>query len=142
MANELTQITVGSLSVDAMVGHFDAAAPGVGAQFLENASTYDERYAGTLGIEISMQKIARALERAGAGEMQPSLVLDVGSGSGNSVFALAKLFPEAQILALDLSPNMVAIIQRPSRPRGRWVSASRSRWPTRLSSGRVPVIST
>ena len=113
--NPVTTLQSGALCVPAMVGHFDPAAPGVGTQFLENAETYDARY---LDIDATAAKIGLALGRAGAAAMAPRLIMDVGSGSGNSVFALAHMFPQAQIVASDLSPDMVGIMQRRAVQRG------------------------
>ncbi len=104
----LTTLAVGPLTVPAMVGHFDPEDPGVGRQFLQDAADYDQRY---LAIDGMAAKLARAMDRAGPESLPPQTIMDVGSGSGNSVFALAKLYPDAQIIASDLSPNMVAIMQ-------------------------------
>ena len=108
-------LVAGGVSVQAMVGHFDPTAPGVGTQFLENAATYDARY---LNIDASATKIGWALDRAGVERSRIHMIMDVGSGSGNSVFALAHLFPQAQIIASDLSPEMVAIMQQRGVQRG------------------------
>ena len=114
-SNPLGMFRAGNVSVPAMVGHYDPSEPGVGAQFLAEATTYDARY---LDIDASVTKIGWALGHAGANGMKPGLILDVGSGSGNSVFALAHMFPEAQIIASDLSPDMVAILQQRGVQRG------------------------
>ncbi|TMH04634.1 MAG: class I SAM-dependent methyltransferase, partial [Betaproteobacteria bacterium] len=41
----------------------------------------------------------------------PSLIIDIGSGSGNSVIPLADLFPDANIVATDISPQLLAILR-------------------------------
>jgi ubiquinone/menaquinone biosynthesis C-methylase UbiE len=115
LRGSLTNIAVGDRSVPAMTGHFDPAAPGVGTQFLRDAAIYDARY---LDIDGSARKIEHALEHAGAAGLKPKMILDVGSGSGNSVFALAHLFPNTHIVASDLSPDMVAIMCRRAEQRG------------------------
>jgi len=113
--NCLETLLVGGISVPAMAGHFDPQAPGVGSQFLENAATYDARY---FDIDASARKIDLALDRAGIIRSNVKMIMDVGSGSGNSVFALAHIFPQARIVASDLSPDMVAIMRHRAIQRG------------------------
>ncbi|MGB3404532.1 MAG: class I SAM-dependent methyltransferase [Microcoleaceae cyanobacterium] len=42
----------------------------------------------------------------------PSYILDIGSGSGNSVIPLLQMFPKAHIIATDLSVNLLAILSK------------------------------
>ena len=39
------------------------------------------------------------------------MILDIGSGSGPSVFALMDIFPHTHIVATDISPNLLAILR-------------------------------
>src|SRR5207248_9280280 len=41
----------------------------------------------------------------------PKIVIDIGSGSGNSVIPLADRFPDADIVATDISPQLLAILR-------------------------------
>ena len=43
---------------------------------------------------------------------QPSRILDLGCGTGSSTLLLAKAFPNAQIVGLDLSPYMLVYSER------------------------------
>ncbi len=81
---------------------------GVTSQFLENADTYHQRYYNN---GYWRYLISRAfdfmLERDKA---VPLRLLDVGSGSGNTVFAAAAEFPNATIVASDISPDLLKIL--------------------------------
>ena len=48
-----------------------------------------------------------ALEQALADVPAPKRALDVGSGTGVATFAVARRFPEAEVVGIDLSPQMV-----------------------------------
>jgi ubiquinone/menaquinone biosynthesis C-methylase UbiE len=80
---------------------------GVTAQFLGNADTYHKKYLNYARIE---SPIKRALKQSPFDRDAPT-ILDIGSGSGNSVIPLLKLFPDSTIVACDISPNMLAILR-------------------------------
>src|SRR5207244_8311540 len=80
---------------------------GVTAQFLEEAGTYHQRYTAH-GYFRNL--IEAAVRRAGIGEVHA--VLDLGSGSGNSVVPALELFPTADIVAVDISPQLLAILKQ------------------------------
>lgn len=79
---------------------------GVTDQFLANAATYHERYANVPYfrelIERAFQKITLPAD---------AVVLDIGSGSGNSVFGCLDLLPDAHVVATDISPDLLAILR-------------------------------
>ena len=80
---------------------------GVTDQFLENAAEYHRRYSD---VGHFRQLIDRAL--AGLGDIgDPEVILDIGSGSGNSVIPLLDRFPQAFVLATDISPQLLAILR-------------------------------
>lgn len=83
------------------------AAPGVTAQFLENAAQYHERYFDTSYWSLVLAPAFEAIGNPAA----PRTILDIGSGSGNSVFPLADRFPQADIVATDVSPQLLAILR-------------------------------
>lgn len=71
------------------------------AAFDAAAHSYDE-------VAALQREVAdRLLERLELLRMQPSQILDLGSGTGYCSAALAKRYPKARITALDLSPAML-----------------------------------
>jgi SAM-dependent methyltransferase len=84
-----------------------AAKVGVTAQFLDNAEHYHQAY---LNVEYWRWLIDNAL--AAAHDLgEPRTIIDIGSGSGNSVLPLADRFPAATIVATDISPQLLAILR-------------------------------
>lgn len=79
---------------------------GITSQFLEDASIYHEKYTNT-GYFKSL--LTRALSRIDDLPESPR-ILDIGSGSGNTVFPCLELFPDCRIVATDLSPNLLKIL--------------------------------
>lgn len=55
---------------------------------------------------------ARLLERLDYIRLQPAIVVDVGAGTGHLSKALAQRYKGAQIVALDLAPNMLRTARR------------------------------
>jgi len=84
-----------------------AAKTGVTAQFLEEAAEYHRRY---LDTSYWAKQLDEAFATAG-GVAPPRTIIDIGSGSGNSVLPLADRFPHAQIVATDISPQLLAILR-------------------------------
>jgi SAM-dependent methyltransferase len=80
---------------------------GVTAQFLEHADEYHRNY---LSLDYWRFLLGKAFDRIGdIGD--PALIIDIGSGSGNSVIPLADRFPRANIVATDISPQLLAILR-------------------------------
>jgi len=65
------------------------------------AARYDE--SAVLQAEVR----ARLLERLDYVTLDPSVVLDAGCGTGHSSQALAERYPQARVVALDLSEGML-----------------------------------
>lgn len=84
-----------------------AAKVGVTAQFLERADEYHRAY---LNVEYWRFLLDKALTAAGP-LPDPVVIIDIGSGSGNSVIPLAWRFPDADIVATDISPQLLAILR-------------------------------
>jgi SAM-dependent methyltransferase len=80
---------------------------GVTEQFLEHADTYHARYSNNTYWAMLLEV---ALARMRFSEA-PRCIIDIGSGSGNSVLPLLKQFPHANIIASDISPNLLAILR-------------------------------
>jgi ubiquinone/menaquinone biosynthesis C-methylase UbiE len=55
----------------------------------------------------------RALEQV---EPPPRRVLDLGTGTGDGAFAVARRFPEAEVVGIDLAGSMIAEARRKTAP--------------------------
>lgn len=75
-------------------------------QFQGGAETYAKHYEKFGFFE---QLLRRAVGMAGVSDAQA--ILDIGSGSGNSIVPLLNLFPTASVIASDLSPQLLAILR-------------------------------
>jgi ubiquinone/menaquinone biosynthesis C-methylase UbiE len=76
-------------------------------QFLQDASTYAERYNDTTHWK---QLLAIAQRHCAVNVAQPR-ILDIGSGAGNSVMPLLELYPGASIVASDLSVPLLQLLK-------------------------------
>ncbi len=75
----------------------------IAKNFSRAAPTYD-KYA------VLQQEIGkRLLERLDLIQINPSLILDIGSGTGFSTKRLAEKYPSAQILNLDIAKGMLSV---------------------------------
>lgn len=79
----------------------------IGEQFLEGAEDYHRKYTNTGYFKGHIQN---ALQRITFPRSAPS-ILDVGSGSGNSVIPCLELFPESPVVATDLSPILLRMLK-------------------------------
>ncbi|HEY2630299.1 MAG TPA: class I SAM-dependent methyltransferase [Usitatibacter sp.] len=84
-----------------------AARNGVTAQFLENAHEYHERYGNLEGFRTLMSRLLAGI----AGDADTRFILDIGSGSGNTVIPLLDLYPGAFVIATDISPQLLLILR-------------------------------
>ena len=84
------------------------------------AATYDAH--GVLQREVN-QRLLSHLELI---KLAPARVLDLGCGTGASLPALRKSFPEAQVIALDIAPGMLA------------QARARTPWLQRMIGSRTP----
>jgi ubiquinone/menaquinone biosynthesis C-methylase UbiE len=78
--------------------------------FRENAADYAERYQNVAHHEAVLRD---ALEKAGWGKnyLEPLIILDIGSGAGNTVIPLLNILPHAQVIASDLSLELLLILK-------------------------------
>ena len=88
-------------------GALDAAPSGVTAQFLEHAADYAERYGNVAHFRVMLDDALARLDPPPA----PRMILDIGSGSGNSVIPLLDRFPDAIVVATDISAPLLAILR-------------------------------
>ena len=82
-------------------------AVGVTQQFLDNAETYHARYSDN---DHWKHLVTQALDLAGVDRQAALKILDIGSGSGNTVFAATDLLPNSVIYANDISPQLLKIL--------------------------------
>jgi len=69
--------------------------------FARAAQTYEAH--AVLQAEVA----SRLLERLDGIDLQPKRILDAGSGPGPGASALAKRFPDAEVIAVDIAPPML-----------------------------------
>jgi ubiquinone/menaquinone biosynthesis C-methylase UbiE len=94
----------------------DRLGTGVTRQFLEDASSYHQKY---FDIGYSNYMLSIALDAIKIDVHPDDLILDIGSGSGPSVFALMNSFPECHVVATDISPDLLAILRTCLSEKGR-----------------------
>jgi SAM-dependent methyltransferase len=94
----------GPVLVDRALSPFHLAS-----QFIENAQTYHQRNFERLDF---VDLIDRCLKLADIDRERTLDVLDIGSGSGSSVFATCRLLPRAEIYATDISPQLLGMLAR------------------------------
>jgi SAM-dependent methyltransferase len=86
---------------------------GVSDFLLAGAEEYYRRFEH-YGYAFSL--LQRAIQRF---PQPPSgVVLDVGSGFGNTVIPLLEVYPKVSIIASDISPDLLAILRREATSRG------------------------
>jgi ubiquinone/menaquinone biosynthesis C-methylase UbiE len=85
---------------------------GVTGQFLEDAATYEKKYTSE---DWWRTLLNTAFARVPV-ERDTAAVLDLGSGSGNSVIPALDLLPGADIVATDISPQLLASLRRQLTP--------------------------
>jgi malonyl-CoA O-methyltransferase len=86
----------------------------VGPSFSKAASAYDA--VAALQRQIGERLLARVVETPCA---QPQTILDVGAGTGYCLSRLAQMFPDAELLALDIAEGMLSTLAGRSDLRGK-----------------------
>jgi SAM-dependent methyltransferase len=86
---------------------------GVNDAFLGQAEDYYKKYQG---FDYWRSLISAAAQRVGADD--PRLIVEFGCGFGNSTLPMLDLFPNASIVATDISPNLLSILHRLLESRG------------------------
>lgn len=88
-------------------GDLNSKKNGVTDQFLKNANTYHEKYFNTAYFSHCLSK---ALSKILFSKDDP-FILDIGSGSGNTVLPALELFKNSRIIATDISENLLYILK-------------------------------
>ncbi len=81
---------------------------GVTEQFLNNADIYHEKYFDTRYFNYCL---SGALSKISFSKDDP-FILDIGSGSGNTVIPALQLLKNSRIIATDISENLLYILKR------------------------------
>jgi SAM-dependent methyltransferase len=90
-----------------------APREGVDHVFLDDAEEYYRKYQS---FDYWRSLIRQATERAGITDADA--IVEFGCGFGNSTLPLLDLFPRAHVVATDISPNLLAILNRLVAARG------------------------
>jgi len=85
----------------------DSLPIGVTAQFLDHAPDYHARYANVAHFRVLIDDALATLDPP----LAPRTILDIGSGSGNSVIPLLERFRDAFVVATDISAPLLAILR-------------------------------
>jgi malonyl-CoA O-methyltransferase len=93
----------GHLDHDAVRESFDRASAGYEATAVLQARVNDE-----------------LLDRVAFFGLEPEVVLDLGAGTGRGTHALAQLFPNARVIALDIAPGMLREARTKLAPEARF----------------------
>lgn len=88
-------------------GDVNSKKIGVTEQFLKKADTYHEKYFDTNYFSYCL---SNALSKISFPKDDP-YILDIGSGSGNTVIPALELFKNSRIIATDISENLLYILR-------------------------------
>ena len=89
---------------------FGAEKIGLTDQFKEHAADYARKYTHVQHTKNVLTEATRNLAIP-----EQAVILDLGSGSGNTVIAALDLFPSASVIAIDLSEELLRILQEHAR---------------------------
>jgi 2-polyprenyl-3-methyl-5-hydroxy-6-metoxy-1,4-benzoquinol methylase len=89
-------------------GDLNSKKIGVTDQFLKNANIYHEKYFNT---EYFSYCLSKALSKISFSKDDP-YILDIGSGSGNTVLPALDLFKNSRIIATGISENLLYIMKK------------------------------
>lgn len=76
-------------------------------------ASFDRAAAGYDRVAVLQREVgARLIERLDYIRLAPATIVDIGAGTGRLSKALAQRYKEAQVIALDLAPNMLRAARR------------------------------
>jgi len=87
-------------------GEVGQGRQGVNAVFLENAEAYYKKYQG---FAYWRMLLVQALGRIKVAD--PEIIVEYGCGFGNATLPMLDILPNSKILASDISPNLLAILE-------------------------------
>jgi SAM-dependent methyltransferase len=90
--------------------NFDTSMPGVTADFTEQAKEYSDRYDNTNYYRKLLPRTFQFLEWSDFSS--PRRILDLGVGSGSSTQVLLEMFPNSQVVACDVSAQMLQLVRQ------------------------------
>lgn len=89
---------------------FDLSMPGVTQLFTTKAADYSAQFDNA---DCYRTYLANAFARLPGMDFDaPYRILDIGVGSGSSTFVLLQMFPNAQVVACDISAEMLQLTRR------------------------------
>jgi SAM-dependent methyltransferase len=88
------------------LGEIGQQRKGVNAVFLENAEAYYKKYQG---FAYWRMLLVQALAHTGVNNAKT--VVEFGCGFGNATLPMLDIFPNSRIVASDISPNLLAILE-------------------------------
>lgn len=80
---------------------------GVNATFLKNAEAYYKKFQG---FDYWRAALTEALSRIDI--IEPKIIVEYGCGLGNATLPMLDIFPTSRVVASDISPNLLAILER------------------------------
>jgi ubiquinone/menaquinone biosynthesis C-methylase UbiE len=80
-------------------------------QFLEHAEDWAKRYEASAYFGSLIRDALATAAVTFRQRQRPSRILDLGSGSGNTIFPLLELFPRSFVVASDLSVAMLKVLR-------------------------------
>ncbi len=86
----------------------------------------DDARSGIEGDQQLRNSYHQVLKSTLTAEKSPERIIDLGSSTGRSTFALQETFPTAQITGVDLSPYFLAVAQHTEQHRVRPLAATSS----------------
>lgn len=86
---------------------FNKPKMGVTETFLEGADRYFERFEQ---FDFTDSNLKRMFDHIGT--LPKGVLLDLGAGFGNSTIPLLRNYPDIQVVASDISPNLLAILKK------------------------------
>ena len=88
------------------LGEVGQKRKGVNAVFLENAEAYYKKYQG---FDYWRMLLVQALAHTGVNDART--IVEYGCGFGNATLPMLDIFPNSRVLASDISPNLLAILE-------------------------------